>query len=45
LFNEAGVVGRQITYTIADVASKVIYGVLLTVVARSRSLAEGYVEK
>ena len=45
LFNEAGVVGRQITYTIADVASKVIYGVLLTVVARSRSLEEGYVEK
>ncbi len=45
LFNEVGVVGRQITYTIADVASKVIYGVLLTVVARSRSLEEGYVEK
>ncbi len=42
LFNEAGVVARQITYTIADVASKVIYGVLLTVVARSRSLEEGY---
>ncbi len=45
LFSEAGVVGRQITYTIADVSSKVIYGVLLTVVARSRSLAEGYEEK
>ncbi len=45
LFNEAGVVARQITYTIADVSSKVIYGVLLTVVARSRSLEEGYVEK
>ncbi|WP_231959428.1 bacteriorhodopsin [Nonlabens sp. Hel1_33_55] len=29
LFNESGVVGRQITYTIADVSSKVIYGVLL----------------
>lgn len=29
LFNESGVVGRQMTYTIADVASKVIYGVLL----------------
>ncbi len=42
LFNEAGVVARQITYTIADVSSKVIYGVLLTVVARSRSLEEGY---
>lgn len=29
LYNESGVVGRQITYTIADVCSKVIYGVLL----------------
>lgn len=28
-YSEAGVVGRQITYTIADVSSKVIYGVLL----------------
>ncbi len=45
LFSEAGVVGRQITYTIADVASKVIYGVLLTIVARSRSNEEGYQEK
>lgn len=44
LFNEAGIVGRQITYTIADVSSKVIYGVLLTVVARYMSLEEGYVE-
>jgi bacteriorhodopsin len=42
-FNEAGVVGRQITYTIADISSKVIYGVLLTVVAQSLSKAEGYV--
>jgi bacteriorhodopsin len=42
LFNEIGVVGRQITYTIADVSSKVIYGVLLTVVARYLSLEEGY---
>jgi bacteriorhodopsin len=42
LFNEIGVVGRQITYTIADVSSKVIYGVLLTVVARYLSLKEGY---
>lgn len=42
LFNEIGVVGRQITYTIADVSSKVIYGVLLTVVARHLSLKEGY---
>lgn len=29
LFNESGVVGRQMTYTIADVTSKLIYGVLL----------------
>lgn len=28
-FSEHGVVGRQLTYTIADVCSKVIYGVLL----------------
>lgn len=42
LFNESGVVGRQMTYTIADVASKVIYGVLLTNVAQIISKAEGY---
>jgi len=41
-FNESGVVGRQITYTIADVSSKVIYGVLLTVAAQAMSKAEGY---
>lgn len=44
LFNETGVVARQITYTVADVSSKVIYGVLLTVVARKLSIAEGYKE-
>ncbi len=43
-FNETGVVARQITYTIADVSSKVIYGVLLTVVAKKLSIAEGYKE-
>ncbi len=42
LFNEAGVVGRQITYTIADICSKVIYGVLLTNVAVILSKHEGY---
>lgn len=42
LFNEAGVVGRQITYTVADVISKVIYGVLLTVAAQAMSKADGY---
>jgi bacteriorhodopsin len=42
LFSEAGVVGRQITYTIADISSKVIYGVLLTVAAQAMSKEEGY---
>jgi bacteriorhodopsin len=41
-FSEAGVVGRQITYTIADISSKVIYGVLLTQVAQVLSEKEGY---
>ncbi|GAB4516161.1 MAG: bacteriorhodopsin-like [Anaerolineae bacterium] len=38
-----GVVGRQITFTIADVTSKVLYGVLLTQVAQIRSREEGFV--
>lgn len=42
LNSEAGVVGRQITYTIADISSKVIYGVMLTYVAQIRSEEEGY---
>lgn len=42
-FNETGVVARQLTYTIADVSSKVIYGILLTVVAQNISKEEGYV--
>ena len=42
LYGEIGVVGRQITYTIADISSKVIYGVLLTVVASIRSKEDGY---
>lgn len=41
--SEAGVVGRQLTFTVADIASKVIYGVLLARVAQIRSEAEGYV--
>ncbi|SFR34968.1 Bacteriorhodopsin-like protein [Robiginitalea myxolifaciens] len=41
-FNETGVVARQITYTIADVSSKVIYGVLLGNVAMILSRNEGY---
>lgn len=39
---EAAVVGRHITYTIADVSSKVIYGILLTLAAQEMSKAEGY---
>lgn len=45
LNNEAGVVGRQITYTIADITSKVIYGVMLSYAAMIRSRAEGYQEE
>jgi bacteriorhodopsin len=41
-FNESGVVARQITYTTADVFSKVIYGVLLANVADILSKHEGY---
>lgn len=37
-----GVVGRQLTYTVADVAAKVVHGVLLAVIARKVSKAEGY---
>ncbi|MDG5766248.1 bacteriorhodopsin [Balneolales bacterium ANBcel1] len=40
--NEAAVVGRHITYTIADVSSKVIYGILLTLTAQEMSKADGY---
>ena len=42
LFNESGVVGRQMTYTVADVSSKVIYGVLLGNLAMVLSKHEGY---
>lgn len=44
LNNEAGVVGRQMTFTIADITSKVIYGVMLSYAAMIRSRAEGYQE-
>jgi len=40
---EIGVVARQITFTIADVSSKVIYGIFLTIVAQKLSEEEGYV--
>ncbi len=42
LNNEAGVVGRQLTFTVADISSKVIYGILLTYVAQIRSEADGF---
>jgi bacteriorhodopsin len=44
LDGEAGVVGRHITYTTADITSKIIYGVLLSVLAGQLSRAKGYVE-
>lgn len=40
--SEEGVVVRQIIYTVADISSKVIYGVLLTQVAQIRSKVEGF---
>jgi bacteriorhodopsin len=39
---EIGVVGRQISYTVADILSKVIYGVMLTQVATIRSKEDNY---
>ena len=41
-YNETGVVARQMTYTVADISSKVIYGVLLSNLAQTLSKAEGY---
>ena len=41
-FSAEGVVARQITYTVADITSKVIYGVMLSRVATLRSKEEGY---
>lgn len=43
-FTAWGVVARTIIYTVADVTTKVIYGVMLSRVARLRSEAEGYVQ-
>jgi bacteriorhodopsin len=37
-----GMVSRQIIFTMADITSKVIYGVLIGQVAQIRSSAEGY---
>lgn len=41
---ELTIVSQQVIYTIADVASKVVYGVMLTVVASMLSAKEGYQE-
>ncbi len=41
-FGEGGSVARLITFTVADVTSKVVYGVLLGYIALRRSKAEGF---
>ncbi len=38
----SGMVSRQIIYTMADIVSKVIYGILISQVGLIRSVAEGY---
>jgi len=38
-----GVVVRQVLFTVADIVSKVIYGVMITKVAADLSKAEGYI--
>lgn len=40
--SETAVVARHITYTIADVSSKVIYGIFLTLTAQELSKAQGF---
>lgn len=45
LFNEIGVVGRQLTYTVADICSKVIYGVMLAYLALLLSKEETTLEQ
>ena len=37
-----GVVLRQVLYTVADIVSKIIYGIMLTVIARRISMIEGH---
>lgn len=41
-FSSWGVVTRQIIYTVADITSKVIYGAILSYIARKRSEAQEY---
>ncbi len=40
--NEWAVMLRHVTYTVADIASKVIYGILLALTAQEMSKADGY---
>jgi len=37
-----GVVFRQVLYTVADIVSKIIYGIMLAVIARRISMVEGH---
>jgi hypothetical protein len=39
---EFTIVGQQITYTVADILSKVVYGVMLNVTATRLSRKAGY---
>ena len=39
---EVTIVSQQVIYTVADIASKVVYGVMLTVVATMLSEQQGY---
>jgi bacteriorhodopsin len=41
---ELTIVGQQVIYTIADISSKVIYGIMLTVTATMLSEQQGFVE-
>jgi len=37
-----GVVLRQVLYTVADIVSKIVYGIMLTIIARRVSMLEGH---
>ena len=41
---EWSIVTRQIIFTVADISTKVIYGAILTYIARKRSEADNYEE-
>jgi hypothetical protein len=41
---ELAIASQQVLYTIADVSSKVIYGVILTIVSTILSKEEGFEE-